>query len=139
MLYFVRPMHMPKCETNETKYGMTFDITYLSGDEDSVSFTTTIVTPTPIRLDSVNVRNHHLAVKRNTELIYCEPYKKYYVNRIRFYIRWEEWKELYKQPQPYIIDFGPHLHYAFKTKQWKKECETINNIIRTIEINQRQK
>lgn len=139
MLYFVRPMHMPKCDGNETKYGMTFDITYLVGDEDSVSFTTTIVTAKPIKLDSVNIRSEQLNVQKATDLIYCEPYKRCYVNRIRFYLKWEEWKKLYQERQPYMIDFGTQLRYAFKSRQWKKKCEIMNGIIGTIEINKRQK
>jgi hypothetical protein len=139
MLYFVRPMHMPKCDGNETKYGMTFDITYLVGDEDSVSFTTTIVTAKPIKLDSVNIRSEQLNVQEATDLIYCEPYKSCYVNRIRFYLKWEEWKKLYQERQPYMIDFGTQLRYAFKSRQWKKKCEIMNGIIGTIEINKRQK
>ena len=139
MLYFVRPMHMPKCDGNETKYGMTFDITYLVGDEDSVSVTATIVATKPIKSDSVIIRSEQQDVQKTTELIYCEPYKSCYVNRIRFYLKWEEWKKLYQERQPYMIDFGTQLRYAFKSRQWKKKCEIMNGIIGTIEINKRQK
>jgi hypothetical protein len=139
MLYFVRPMHMPKCDGNETRYGMTFDITYLSGDEDSVSFTATIVTAEPIKLDSVNIRSEQLGVQKATDLIYCEPYKRCYVNRIRFYLKWDEWKKLYQNRNPYLIDFGTRLRYTFKSRQWKKKREIMNSIIETIEINKNEK
>lgn len=129
---------MPNCQGNETKYGMTFDITYLSGDEDSVSFTSTIVTPTPIKSEYVNIWGELQVIQAAVHLIYCEPYKRYYVNRIRYYIKWEEWKSLYKQEKPYIIDFGTRLRYAFKSRQWKKNRETMNKIIRTIETNKGQ-
>lgn len=132
-------MHMSKYEGNETKYGMTFDITYLSGNEDSVSFTATVVTPYPTKLDSANIRSEQIDLKKATNLIYCEPYKNYYVNRIRFYIKWEEWRELYKPRQPYVLDFGTRLRYSFKPKQWKKKREIMNSIIEMIEINKKQK
>lgn len=139
MLYFVKPMHMPKCNGNETKYGMTFDITYLVGDDDSVSVTATIVAAMPIKLDSVNIRSKQWDVQKAVDQIYCEPYKSCYVSRIRFYLKWEEWKELYQEQQPYMIDFGTQLRYAFKSRQWKKKREIMNRIIGTIEINKIQK
>lgn len=135
MLYFINPMHMPKCNGNLTKYGLTFDITYLSGDNDSVSFTTTIVTPTIERLDSVFIKNESKIVRAKTELIYCEPYKSYYVNRLRFYIKRSEWKELYGCMTPYVIEFGNHLCFSFYQNKWRKERKTISEIINIIELN----
>lgn len=135
MLYFIRPMHLPKCNGNQTKYGMTFDITYLSGDNDSVSFTTTIVTPIVEKLDSVSIKNETKTINAKTELIYCEPYKSYYVNRLRFYIKWSEWKELYGCMVPYTIEFNHHLRFSFPQSKWKKESKTINDIINIIELN----
>lgn len=135
MLYFIRPMHLPKCNGNQTKYGMTFDITYLSGDNDSVSFTTTIVTPVVEKLDSVSIKNESKTIKAKTELIYCEPYKSYYVNRLRFYIKWSEWKELYGYTMPYTIELNNHLRFSFPQNKWKKESKIINDIINIIELN----
>lgn len=135
MLYFISPMHMPKCNENHAKYDLTFDITYLSGDKDSVSFTTTVVTPIVEKLDSVFIKNELKIVKAKTELIYCEPYKSYYVNRLRFYIKWSELKELYGCMMPYVIDFGNHLCFSFYQNKWKKESKTINDIINIIELN----
>lgn len=134
MLYFIKPMQMPKCNGNQTKYGMTFDITYLSGDKDSVSFTTTVVTPNVEKLDSVFIKNESKIVKVKTELIYCEPYKSYYVNRLRFYIKWSEWKDLYSCMTPYVIEFGNHLCFSFHQNKWKEESKTINDIINIIEL-----
>lgn len=134
MLYFIKPMHMPKCNGNQTKYGMTFDITYLSGDKDSVIFTTTVVTPFMEKLDSVFIKNESKIVKVKTELIYCEPYKSYYVNRLRFYIKWSEWKEFYSCMTPYVIEFGNYLCFSFHQNKWKEESKTINDIINIIEL-----
>ena len=134
-LYFVRPMHMPKCEGNQTKYGLTFDITYLYGDTDSVSFTTTVVTSGKENLDSVLVKSKSGTIRAKTELIYREPHKSYYVNRIRFYIKWSEWKELYGSATPYVIEYGKRLRFSFKQKKWEKESKTINDIMDIIETN----
>lgn len=135
MLYFIRPMHMPKCNENQTRYGMTFDITYLSGDTDSVSFTATVVTPIVEKLDSVYIKSGSKIVKVKTVLIYCEPYKSYYVNRLRFYIKWSEWKDLYGCMTPYVVEFNNHLRFSFYQNKWKKESKTINDIINIIELN----
>lgn len=135
LLYFIRPMHMPKCDGNLTKYGLTFDITYLYGDNDSVSFTATVVTPTVEKLDYVYIKNESTRIKAIPELIYCEPYKSYYVNRIRFYIKWAEWKEIYSCMTPYTIVFGDHLCFSFSQGRWRKESKIINNIMNIIEIN----
>ena len=134
-LYFIRPMHMPKCDDNLTKYGMTFDITYLEEDNDSVSFTVTIVTPQAESLDSVSLWTDNKQIGVKTERLYCEPYKSYYVNRIRFYVKWAQLKWLYEQASPYTVDFGRHLRFSFKPRKWAAESKTMKRIISIIELN----
>lgn len=100
-----------------------------------MSFTTTIVTPVVEKLDSVSIKNESKTIKAKTELIYCEPYKSYYINRLRFYIKWSEWKELYGYTMPYTIELNNHLRFSFPQNKWKKESKIINDIINIIELN----
>lgn len=135
MLYFILPMHMPKCDGNQTRYGMTFDITYLSDNEDSVSFTSTIVTKQAIKFDTVCIRSGNKVIKVHPEQLFCEPHGSGYVSRNRYYITWAECKELYQSSVPYVIDFGEGIKFSFKPKKWAKERETINSIFRIIDMN----
>lgn len=136
ILYFIRPMHMPKCDGNTSRYGMTFDITYLSGDLDSVSFTSTIVIRELEEIDSVYIRYGREVLKSKVERIYCEPYKSGYVYRSRFYIKWSELKQLYKNDEPYLIEYRKNIRFSFRKKKWRKEHKEINQIINLIDYNQ---
>ncbi|MBQ8656867.1 MAG: hypothetical protein IJ527_07465 [Prevotella sp.] len=139
VLYFIEPMKMHTYDGCASKKDMLFDITYLTNDDDSVSFTTTVITENITKLDSVCIHMGEKTIKTNTEFIYCDPDGSRYVNRIRFYIKWTEWKELYEYPQPYIVDFGNNLYFAFKPKKWEKERKEIMQIINIIELNKTQR
>lgn len=128
-------MHMPKCEGNQTRYGLTFDITYLDNDDDSVSFTTTVITALPMSLDSVLIVTAQGNIKVNTDKIYSEPYKSNYLNRLRFYLKWRDLKLLYGLVIPYVIVYGDDLRFSFSRKEWMSEREIINRIIKIIELN----
>ena len=130
---------MPKCEGNSTKKGMTFDMTYLSNDDDSVSFTSTIVTNHASPIDSVTIHSNQHSIRTNIEQIYCEPHKNKYIWRIRYYITWTQWKELYNNQTPYIIEFEKDLMFSFHKKKWEKEKNDINNILQIIELNKKKK
>lgn len=130
---------MPKYEDNQMKYGMTFDITYLSGDEDSVSFTSTIVIPSPMSSDSVCIKYGANKIKARVEHIYCEPYKSFFISRNRYYIKWKEWKDMYENNTPYIVDFNNGTRFSFKKKKWEKERKIIIKIIEMIELNKKKK
>lgn len=135
MLYFINPTKMQRLGNSIAAKDLIFDITYLSKDEDSVSYTATVITNQIMKFDNVLIQNAVKNIKSKTEIVYCEPKGAYYVNRIRFYIKWAELKELYENEQPYILDFGNNLIFSFNTKKWKIEKDDITRIIKIVELN----
>lgn len=135
MLYFFTPIAMPGCEGNTTRQKMTFDITYLTDNPDSVSLTTTIYLREMVRYDSLRLHSGATTLTSALEQLYCEPHRRGYVLRTRAYITWTQLQALYAAETPYTVDFGPGAQYAFTQKKWEKERNVVKSIFNIILFN----
>ncbi len=139
-LFFVRPMTMSRNEGCSAAKHLVFDITYLESDKDSVSFTSTIVTNNSESIDSVRIYlSNGMVLSTKTMPLYIEPSKSRNVMRVRFYLKWEQWKMLYSQNEPFTLDYGNHLLFSHNKKKWDKVKVSMNNIINLIEQNENLK
>jgi len=135
-LFFLNPTKMSRSHGSKAQKDLVFDITYLVGDEDSVSFTATVIADSALKIDSIVIMlPNKREMKVEAEAIYCEPLKRNYAMRTRFYVNWEEWKSMYKDKQPYTLNFGHGLLFSFKQKDWNEESRTIQEIMKVIELN----
>lgn len=135
MLYFFVPQKMAKCDGNYNKYKMEFDITYLTDNPDSVSFTSTIIINKMEKIDSVTIISGATKLKLLSHQIYCDPKRSRYISRNRCYMTWAELKNLYSNTNPYIVDFGQGIKYSFEQSKWDKERSIVNQIIQLIDFN----
>lgn len=139
MLFFIKPHDMPRVKDSTASKDMEFDVTYLT-DCDTVYYTVSVFTATPLAVDSVSIHSGEGRIVRELETIYVEPSKSRWENRLRFYVLYDEFEKLYALPQSFRVSFGHHPNQAsfcFGDGKWKKECEMMNFIINVINQNKK--
>lgn len=134
-VYFIMPQKMPKAKNSIAHKDLFFDVTCINTN-DTISVAATIHTTYPI-MDSLVVITtpHGKTYSAPIIVIYRDLNKKGYINRLKFNITKNEFRELFNANQPFHIDYGKGCAFAFKRKAWKEKQLLINNIMNLMELN----
>lgn len=137
MLFFIKPQKMPRIKGYDAVKDMEYDITYIT-NTDSVSYTISIYTKTPIKTDSVEILYNGNILKEQLEKIYIEPNKSKWESRLRFRIPYHVFKSMYQLTKSFQFKFSDDKHIAFfffDSSKWEKEKKKMNSIIGIIDYN----
>lgn len=104
MIYHIPSLKIPKANKSQAKKQLSYDITYLAS-EDTLSFTSTVISNVPFKTDSVCFNRKYYA----TEMYFVERKKKRYYSRINVRIPYKEYLQLLLEEKPLSIDYGNHM------------------------------
>ena len=124
MIYHIPSLKIPKANKSQAKKQLRYDITYLAS-EDSLSFTSTVISNEPFRTDSVCFNSKYYAA----EIFFVERKKRRFYSRINVRIPYKEYLELLLEEKPLSIDYGKQITFAFNQKKWETEKVEILEVL----------
>ena len=132
-VYFVVPQKMAKVSDSKALKNLSYDVSYLNS-EDSVSFLGTVISRKFQKFTEATISAKGLPeIQADIEVIYIEPKGNKYENRLRIRISYKDFKNLYSNSVPYVVDYGNGLRFGFKDKSWFKESHFMNDVFIMIE------
>lgn len=127
-VYFVTPMKMPKASDSKALKNLIYDITCLNS-EDSLNLTATVISKDHLTFTEGSITADGMEpVTSKIELVYLDPLGNKYENRLRMRISRADFKKIYHNAAPFILDFGHGLRFGFKQKTWPKETRFMNDV-----------
>lgn len=138
MVVFAKPTKMSKKKGSAALKDLEYDITALTLC-DSISVTASVITATPLVLDSVSVESGVQCCKYSLERIFVEPKGKNWLSRIRFYIPMSDFVFLTSSDVAPILIFSPNSENApafeDKRSKWLERKQVYNLIINILNQN----
>lgn len=136
---FIKPQKMKRCDGIGVLKDLEYDIV-LASLSDSVSFTATLITEAPLKLDSVHVSNPGFNAMYPIERLYVEPKGKNWESRVRFYMNIIDFTELALKPGYMSLQWGTQPKaplYRHNSKKWEKFRSVYNFACKVLEQNKR--
>lgn len=135
-IYFIMPQKMAKAKGSTAQKDLLFDVTCQLWT-DSISVAATVKSASPVTDSIVKI-----SLPDNTVLsfplmyIYRDLGKKGYDNRLKFSMSRPQFRRIFKENVPFLLDFGKGNLFAFRQGQWVEEQYLMNSILDMMELNQ---
>lgn len=127
-VYYVKPQKMPKTSDSKALKNLIYDVTCLNS-EDSLNLTATVISKDHLTFTEGSITADGMEpVKSKIEIVYLDPLGNKYENRLRMRISRADFKKIYHNAAPFILDFGHGLRFGFKQKKWPKESRFMNDV-----------
>lgn len=136
LLFFIEPFEIPACSKGDA--GL-FDITYII-QQDTAIINMSLFLPQMISADSIVFTGlEHMSICA-FETFYIDTYKGKFKHRYSCKVPYSMLCRLYRSDQPYMVSIYEKtrvFHYGYKTKDWPKERNWMNQILLIIDKNKK--
>lgn len=141
-VFHVFSQKLPSPIKNQQPKSIMYDYTYVE-QTDSVAILCTIRLSGAERIGTVGINSCDVASSTVPEMVYVQPWKNGIEYRLRTYIPFKMWEQIYDCPAPFTLSFhvassgdtSQAYVFSIPDKQWGKNREKIVSIMNIIKLN----
>lgn len=147
-IFHIFSQKLPSATSGQRPKSLTYDYTYVEKN-DSVAILCTIRLSGTETINDFEINYCDSLSINNTlpELVYAQPWKKGIEYRLRLYVPFMIWEQIYSCPTPFIMSFRVSrpddedlsYHFSYSDEKWKKHREDIIAIMNIIKLNTKKK
>ena len=143
-IFHIYSQKLPSVTPEQHPKFINYDYTYVEAN-DSVAILCTIRLSEIETIKGFEINNRDTLSLNNIspEIVYVQPWKKGIEYRLRLYVPFMVWEQMYYSSTPFTLSFQVSrlndkdlsYKYSYSDKKWKKHRDNITAIIKIIKLN----